>query len=281
MQHRHLSRLTSTTQVNVNNVVAVNSHMKFKLVLALVLCLPGPLRAEPAPIEIHETLALPSAQERVIALTLDACGGGYDEALLRFLVERRIPATIFATRKWLQRQPAAVSFLRAHADLFDIEDHGDRHIPAVIGTDRLVWGIRASRDQAQVQREVEGGAKAVTRASGRAPRWYRGATGEYDIAALSVIQSTGLHVAGFSINADDGGKLSKRQILRRLERVKSGDIIIAHMNRPESDTAAGLAEGLRRLQARGFRFITLRDVDVRLTPESARHLVRSARASRG
>jgi hypothetical protein len=52
------------------------------------------------------------------------------------------------------------------------------------------------------------------------------------------------------------------------------------MNRPDSDTAAGLADGLERLLARGLRFVTLRDAQVRLTPESARNLVRSIRAMR-
>jgi hypothetical protein len=41
--------------------------------------------------------------------------------------------------------------------------------------------------------------------------------------------------------------------------VRDGDVIIAHMNKPASQTAEGLSVGLARLQAAGFRFITLRD----------------------
>lgn len=42
-----------------------------------------------------------------------------------------------------------------------------------------------------------------------------------------------------------------------------GDIIIAHVNRPDSDTAEGLAIGLKDLQDHGFRFVKLNDFKVR------------------
>jgi len=73
----------------------------------------------------------------------------------------------------------------------------------------------------------------------------------------------GYKVAGFSINADAGATLKRETIAARLDAVGPGDIIIAHMNKPGSDTAEGLASGLKSLLARGFRFVTLREMDVR------------------
>jgi peptidoglycan/xylan/chitin deacetylase (PgdA/CDA1 family) len=233
-------------------------------------------RAEIGAVEVHQVLALEGSAEKVVALTLDACGGGYDADLIRFLTQQRIPATIFATKKWMDRQPAAVAELRAHPDLFDIEDHGERHVPAVLGPQRMVYGIRGSADVRQLKREVSAGAQAVRTLTGVAPTWYRGATGEYDREALTVISQLGFHVAGFSLNADDGARLSRRQILRRLSRVKPGDIIIAHMNRPASDTAEGLAEGLQALLEQGFRFVTLRGARVKYASDTARWLARSS-----
>ena len=39
--------------------------------------------------------------------------------------------------------------------------------------------------------------------------------------------------------------------------LKNGDVIIAHMNKPASDSAEGLAIGLDRLTAQGFQFVKL------------------------
>jgi len=218
--------------------------------------------ADSNPVELHQVLDLPD-DAKVAALTLDACGGAYDADLIAFLVDRGIPATIFATRKWLRKNPAALSELVGHPDLFDIENHGANHVPAFIGRDRLVYGIPGELDVAHLKREISRGASAVKNATGAQPRWYRGATGEYDAESVKVIEGMGYKVAGFSVNADSGARLSRKRIVGRLGKVRSGDIIIAHVNRPESDTAEGLAIGLKTLQDHGFRFVKLNDFQVR------------------
>jgi len=246
-----------------------NFGSTFALVLML---LAQQAYAGDAPIEVHQMLIPATPEDKLIALTLDACGGGYDADLIRFLVDHRIPATLFVTRRWLQRQPGALAVLRAHADLFEIEDHGDRHVPAVIGAGRSVYGILGNANADELRREVTGGALAIAKATGTPPTWYRGATGEYDPGAITIINKTGFQVAGFSLNADDGATLPKEKIVQRIEHAQSGDIILAHMNRPEADTAEGLAVGLQQLLQRGFRFITLRDAQVQFTSETARRL---------
>jgi len=235
--------------------------MRAFLFLLLLAC-PGLALAESRPMELHHVLDI-ADQEKIAALTLDACGGGFDADLVAFLIERRIPATIFATRRWLNRNPDAVVQLLVHPDLFDLENHGANHVPAVIGKDRMVYGIPGELDVAHLKREVSQGASAVKKASGTMPRWYRGATAEYDQESLKVIADMGYKVAGFSVNADSGARLSQARIVARLKKVRSGDIIIAHVNRPESDTAEGLAIGLKDLQDRGFRFVKLNDFKVR------------------
>jgi len=216
------------------------------------------------PLELHQELLLPAGDpDKVVALTLDACGSEFDSDLANFLIEHRIQATIFATRRWIRRNPDGLAVLKAHADLFDIENHGANHIPAVIGTERSVYGLAGVAGLKQLKREVSGGANAVKSATGTAPRWYRGATGEYDPEALETIEAMGYKVAGFSVNADNGATLAKKQIVRRLKKVRSGDIIIAHLNKPESDTGEGLAQGLQLLLDHGFRFVKLNASEVR------------------
>jgi peptidoglycan/xylan/chitin deacetylase (PgdA/CDA1 family) len=237
-----------------------------KPVLLPVLLLLSSLAAaadDVQPVELHHRLVLPAGETgKVAALTLDACGGGFDAELADFLIVHRIHATIFATRRWIRRNPDAVATLKAHADLFDIENHGANHLPAIIGADRNVYGLAGVADLNQLKREVSGGADAVKAATGIAPQWYRGATGEYDPEAIKAIEAMGFKLAGFSVNADSGATLEKKNIVRRLKKVRSGDIIIAHLNKPASDTGKGMAEGLPLLVADGFRFVTLRDAQV-------------------
>jgi len=241
----------------------MNGPMRRALLPVLLLLSSIAAAADVQPVELHQVLSLPAgAQDKVVALTLDACGGSFDSDLVDFLIQHRIQATIFATRRWIRRNPDAVATLKAHADLFDIENHGANHVPAIIGADRSVYGLAGVADLKQLRREVSGGADAVKSATGIAPRWYRGATGEYDPEALKAIEAMGYKVAGFSVNADSGATLSQRQIVGRLKKVRSGDIIIAHLNKPASDTGRGMAEGLQLLVAGGFRFVTLRDARV-------------------
>jgi peptidoglycan/xylan/chitin deacetylase (PgdA/CDA1 family) len=136
-------------------------------------------------------------------------------------------------------------------------------VPAVIGPGRQVYGIDGSPDMDHLEREVQDGAQAVEKLTGVRSRWYRGATGEYDAQALVRIAALGYRVAGFSVNADDGASLPREAILARLKAVRSGDIIIAHLNRPDSDTAEALAEGLKGLLAQGYRFVRLDAAPVR------------------
>ena len=238
--------------------------MKSALLLVLCLLSPFAVAADVRPVEVHQQLLLQAGDaDKVVALTLDACGGGFDAELANFLIEHRIQATIFATRRWIRRNPEGLALLKAHADLFDIEDHGANHVPAIIGADRNVYGIAGAADMKQLKREVSGGADAVKAATGIAPRWYRGATGEYDPEAIQAIEAMGYKIAGFSVNADNGATLPKKLIVARLKKVRSGDIIIAHLNRPLSETGEGMAEGLQLLIDRGFHFVKLSGAEVR------------------
>jgi peptidoglycan/xylan/chitin deacetylase (PgdA/CDA1 family) len=219
--------------------------------------------ADATPVEMHGRIVKGSGDANRVALTLDACSGHYDARLIDFLVQSRIPATLFVTKRWLDRNPQALETLMAHLDLFEMEDHGERHVPAVIGEGRSVYGIPGQPDLLHLRQEVRNGAKAVERATGIAPHWYRAATGVYDEAALVEIRKLGFKVAGFSINADSGATLSKASILKRLRKTQGGDVIIAHMNKPDSDTAQGLSEGLPEMLRRGLVFVRLDQVELK------------------
>ncbi|MFG6487194.1 polysaccharide deacetylase family protein [Roseateles sp. BYS78W] len=208
--------------------------------------------------EAHDRLAAaPGAPATPVAITLDACGGAFDASLIQTLVDLRVPATIFVTKKWLDHNPAGTAVLLAHPDLFELEDHGTSHMPAVIGKDRRIYGIPAAPDAAHVEAEVAGAAQAIRTLTGRAPVYFRGATAIYDAQSLQIIRAMGYQVAGFSVNADAGATLPEADIAARLRAVRPGDIVIAHMNKPAGATAEAFAATLPQLLARGYRFVTL------------------------
>jgi peptidoglycan/xylan/chitin deacetylase (PgdA/CDA1 family) len=229
---------------------------------------PSRMAARDRPVEVHQRLVA-SEGDKVVALTLDACGGGYDVQLIDTLIELRVPATVFVTRKWIDRHPEGIATLNAHPDLFAIEDHGASHVPAVIGAQRRVYGLRGEPDVASLQKEIEGGARAIVTTGAPSPNWYRGATALYDRTAMNAIEAMGYRIAGFSVNADAGATLSRREIVARLTRVKPGDIIIAHVNKPASESAEALQEALPVLLRRGMQFVTLRGREVQTLPGSA------------
>lgn len=222
----------------------------------------APASADTAPTEIHDRLVPVSGSNNRVALTLDACSGAFDADLIRFLIRNRIPATLFATKKWLDKNPMGLAMLKANLDLFDIEDHGENHVPAVIGAGRRVYGIPGEPDVLHLRKEVLEGAHAIERSTGVPTHWYRGATAEYDQQASDEIRNMGFKIAGFSVNADAGATLKKPQIIERLRHVRGGDVIIAHMNKPASDTAEGLTVGLAEMLKRGLVFVRLDQVDL-------------------
>ena len=88
-----------------------------------------------------------------IVLTLDACMGGTDRRVLDLLLARRIPATLFVTARWLRENPETLALLRTRPAQFDLQNHGARHVPAVLGNQRP-YGIRPAGTPAALAAEA-------------------------------------------------------------------------------------------------------------------------------
>lgn len=197
-----------------------------------------------------------ASQQPHVALTLDACSGKADQRIFRALVDNRIPATVFVTARWLRRNGETVKLMLAHPELFQIENHGARHVPAVSKATK-VYGIAAAGSPDAVQAEVTGGRDAIIAATGRRPQWFRGATGRYDTAAMAEVRGIGEAIAGYSIRADDGATLSAAGVARRMAAARDGDVIIAHVNKPDRPSGDGVVQGMLALKARGYVFVRL------------------------
>jgi peptidoglycan/xylan/chitin deacetylase (PgdA/CDA1 family) len=206
-----------------------------------------------------------AAGGKVIALTLDACGSatgkGVDSRLMDFLDREGIPATLFVNARWIDANPELFRRLAANP-LFEIANHGLRHKPASV-SGRSIYGIEGTRDAAELVEEIELNARKIEAASGRRPKLYRSGTAYYDEVAVEIAGALRHEVAGFSVLGDAGATYTAAQVRAALLRVTPGDVILCHMNHPESGTGAGIITAVPELMRRGFRFVRMSDYPLR------------------
>ena len=143
------------------------------ILLAALLALNASLAGAEAWIEPSMRM-LPDRGPPTIALTFDACGGRADARIIDVLVAERIPATIFISGTWLRRNSATLVRLLDHRELFQIENHGHRHL-SPSARDKSVYGLKAAASAEAVISEIESGRRDILAATGRQPQWYRGA----------------------------------------------------------------------------------------------------------
>jgi peptidoglycan/xylan/chitin deacetylase (PgdA/CDA1 family) len=230
-----------------------------RLLLALLACLAAAPALADDLLEPTLHIAKGGKNHPQVALTLDACGGGTDLRILDTLINNQIPATIFVTRKWILNNPGELATMATHPDLFELEDHGADHIPAVLGSEK-VYGIAPAGTIDAVKAEVQGGADALWNQAKVHSHWYRGATAKYSPASLDLIKNMGLGVAGYSLNADYGASVFAPAARKQVISAQDGDVIIAHINQPKRHSGEGVSEGILALKAEGFRFVRLEDV---------------------
>lgn len=199
--------------------------------------------------------------EKVIALTLDACGSargkGVDARLMDFLARERIPATLFINARWIDANPELFRQLAANP-LFEIANHGLLHKPASV-SGRSVYGIHGTKDADELVDEIELNARKIETITGKRPKLYRSGTAYYDEVAVEIAAELRHEVAGFSVLGDAGATYTAAQVKSALLGTAAGDVILCHMNHPESGTGAGIIAAVPELKRRGFSFVRMSD----------------------
>ena len=203
--------------------------------------------------------------QKVIALTFDACGGpkgsGYDAKLIDYLESEKIPASLFISGRWMKRNLDILHDL-AKKPLFEIENHGLNHKPCSVNG-RSVYGIEGTRSVSELVDEIEQNGIRIQNLTGRKPRFYRPGTTYCDEVGVEVANALGYEVVNFSVLGDAGATYSKKQVKGALWNVPPSSIILMHMNHPEGETADGIIEAIPELKKRGFKFVKLAEYGLR------------------
>lgn len=203
------------------------------------------------------------SDKKELALTFDACGGSkrssqYDAGLIDFLTQNNIPATLFINARWIDSNPEIFVRLAANP-LFEIANHGTAHKPLSVNG-KSIYNISGTASKEEVLQEIGENSEKIYGLTGKHPAFFRSGTAYYDEVAVNIARSSGVEIGGFSVLADAGATFSAPKVAQQIKSAHSGDIIIAHMNHPESGTREGVIEAITALRQEGFSFVRLSDV---------------------
>lgn len=188
-----------------------------------------------------------------VVLTLDACDGATDMVLADYLSHERIACSVFATGMFARKTPKAVEDFLARG--WDVLNHGAEHHAPIASPGRL-WNVPCVGSMEGLRHEVEEGARVLSKFRAQLPRVYRGATAMYDERTLAWLAANGWTIGGFTVAGDSGGRSSKAYAQKMLEKVRPGDVLLAHINHPERNNGVHVLELLAGLRARGMSFVS-------------------------
>jgi peptidoglycan/xylan/chitin deacetylase (PgdA/CDA1 family) len=203
------------------------------------------------------------SNKKELALTFDACGGSvrssqYDTDLIEFLIQNNIPATLFINARWIDSNPDIFMKLSTNP-LFEIANHGTAHKPLSV-EGKSIYNIHGTASADEVMSEIEGNNNKIEKLTGKRPTFFRSGTAYYDENAVAIAHTLKMEIGGFSVLGDAGATFSAPKVAGQLTSAHSGDIILLHMNHPESGTREGIIEGITVLLKEGFSFVRLSDV---------------------
>lgn len=204
-------------------------------------------------------------KEKLVAITMDACGGGlgngFDKELIDFLQKEQIPATLFINARWIDKNLETFKSLASNP-LFEIGNHGFLHKPASING-KSIYGINGTKNIEELVDEIEINAKKIESITQKRPKYFRAGTAYYDEIAVKIANDLNHKVIGFSILGDAGATYNVKQIEEAFLKAKGGEIAIIHFNHPKSHTKEGTINAILKLKKDGFKFVKLEDVELK------------------
>ena len=203
----------------------------------------------------------PDAGRKVLAFTFDACGGrhsGYNARLIEYLRQEKIPATLFVTGLWIDKNMETFKNL-SKDPLFEIENHGLLHRTCSI-TGETMYGVIPTRNIGDVIDEMELNARKIAGLTGRRPVFFRSATAYTDEASARVAGALGMKVVSYDILSGDAMRSSIKVMARNiLKGAKPGAVVIMHFNHPAWHEVEALQAAIPALRAKGYTFGKMED----------------------
>jgi peptidoglycan/xylan/chitin deacetylase (PgdA/CDA1 family) len=185
-----------------------------------------------------------------IALTFDACPTSrpdeYDERVVEVLLREKVPATLFVSGRWVEKNQGKARFLALQRQ-FEIAAHSFHHPHMTLQTDD-----RDIREFARTQ-------AVIRKVTGITPKYFRPPYGEVDERVARLAANAGLITIQYDISSGDpdGGLPPQRIVRSILNQAQGGSIIVFHMNKNGVHTAEILPEIISGLRNKGFALVTV------------------------
>jgi peptidoglycan/xylan/chitin deacetylase (PgdA/CDA1 family) len=160
---------------------------------------------------------------KAVALTFDLCpvrqGTGYDADLIDYLIEHKIPATFFASGRWINRHDPEMKKLLA-VPFFEMGTHGQVHAHL------------ATLDEEHQRAEIIQAVDLLKARYGMAAPLFRPPYGEYNDLTVEVVKKLGLQFILWNVvSGDPDPSLSAEKILAHLTAsTRGGSLIVFHAN---------------------------------------------------
>lgn len=193
-----------------------------------------------------------------VAITFDACDGKTDFRILELIKEKQIPVTLFVTTKWMNKNSEAIAFIKENSKLFKIENHGTNHLEAVLN-EKGAYGLETVKTIHGLEHEVLDNKEIIKKVFKQDANYYRTAGALYDYMSLNWLKEQGIKVGGYTIAADEGAKASKEEIIKNLAKVKNGDVVLMHINHPNSHVYEGFKAGIEIIENKKLKLEFLKD----------------------
>lgn len=216
---------------------------------------------------------------KLVALTFDLCEldtstSGYDAAIIDFLRQERIPATLFMGGKWMRTHSARVLELMGEP-LFSIANHAWSHGNfGIMSVEKMREQVLWTQAQYEILRE-----EALRRAAtaGRSlnlppvPTLFRLPYGRCSEQALHLLAELGMHVIQWDVVAESSADNSLPGLGQEVAaRTRPGSILLFHANLVPKGSASLLRDTVRALQAHGYSFISVTELLSRGTAQRNR-----------
>ena len=208
---------------------------------------------------------------KLVALTFDLCEAngevtGYDGGVVDYLRAHHIKATFFAGGKWLETHPERAQQLIADP-LFQVGNHtwSHRNLRKLSGRALENEITRAEAAYEQTRRKLVGRACLTPAAMARIPEHFsafRFPYGTCSPAAMKAVGDAGMVAIQWDVVTGDPAKGQSAERIAAVvrKRARPGSIIVAHANGKGHDTARALALFIPKLQAQGYRFVTVSEL---------------------
>lgn len=194
----------------------------------------------------------PSCQ--AVALTFDLCpvrqGTGYDAELIDYLIEHKIPATFFASGRWIDKHDPEMKKLLS-VPFFEVGTHGQVHAHLT------------TLDEEAQRTEIIGAVDLLKARYGLTAPLFRPPYGEFNDLTLEVVRKLGLQFILWNVvSGDPDPSLSAKKMLTHLTTsTRGGGMIVFHANGKGKHTRE-VVEALSQefFPKQGFKPITVTEL---------------------